>query len=190
MKKVMTLKEAVATFVSDGSYVSFGGIGDRTPSAAVHEVARQRKKNLRLVSDTAVTFAHDSILIGLGLVDKFEIAYMWGGIWGPDPLYRRAVEKGIPKPIELEEYSNFTAGMRFMAASMGLPFMPTKSPSLCWAQISRCTIQILKLLTIPIRESRSPWCQPLIRTSPLSMFNVVILLVTLRFWDMWVMTIV
>ena len=127
VKKVMTLKEAVATFVSDGSYVSFGGIGDRTPTAAVHEVARQRKKNLRLVSDTAVTFAHDSILIGLGLVDKFEIAYMWGGIWGPDPLYRRAIEKGIPKPIELEEYSNFTAGMRFMAASMGLPFMPTKS---------------------------------------------------------------
>jgi glutaconate CoA-transferase subunit A len=127
VNKVTTLKEAVSSYVFDGAYVCFGGIGDRTPSAAVHEVARQRKQNLRLVTDTAVTFAHDSILIALGLVDRFEVAYMWGGIWGQDPLYRRAAEKGIPKPIEIVEYSNFTTGMRFLAASMGLSFMPTKS---------------------------------------------------------------
>ncbi|NPV93332.1 MAG: CoA transferase subunit A [Firmicutes bacterium] len=125
--KVTTLKEAVNTYVSDGAYVCFGGIGDRTPSAAVHEVARQRKQNLRLVTDTAVTFAHDSILLGLGLVDRFEVAYNWGGIWGQDSVYRRAVEKGIPKPVEIVEYSNFTTGLRYLAASMGLSFMPTKS---------------------------------------------------------------
>ena len=97
VNKVMTLKEAVATFVADGSYVCFGGIGDRTPTAAVHEVARQRKQNLRLVSDTAVTFVHDSILIALGLVDKFEIAYMWGGIWGR--IRFTGACRRIPKPI-------------------------------------------------------------------------------------------
>ncbi|NPV90345.1 MAG: CoA transferase subunit A [Firmicutes bacterium] len=125
--KVTTLKEAVSRYVSDGMCLSFGGIGDRTPTAAVHEVGRQRKKNLRLVTDTAVSFVHDSTLIALGLVDRFEVAYMWGGIWGQDSLYRRAAEKGIPKPVEIVEYSNFTAGMRILAASMGLPFMPTKS---------------------------------------------------------------
>jgi glutaconate CoA-transferase subunit A len=127
INKVTTLKEAVSAFVTDGSYLSFGGIGDRTPTAAIHEVGRQRKKNLKLVTDTAVSFTHDSILIALGLVDRFEVAYMWGGIWGQDSLYRRAVEKEIPKPVEIVEYSNFSIGMRVMAASMGLSFMPTKS---------------------------------------------------------------
>ncbi|WP_054692645.1 CoA transferase subunit A [Syntrophomonas palmitatica] len=127
INKVVTLKEAVAQFVADGAYLSFGGIGDRTPTAAVHEVARQRKKNLRLVSDTSVSFVHDSILIGLGLVDKFEIAYNWGGIWGSDEVYRRALEKEIPRKIEIEEYSNLSTGMRFLAGSMGLSFMPVKS---------------------------------------------------------------
>ena len=105
VNKVMSLKQAVSALVSDGSYLGFGGIGDRTPTAAVHEVARQGKKHLRLVSDTSVSFVHDSILIGLGLVDKFEIAYNWGGIWGSDGVFRRALEKGIPHPIEIEEYA-------------------------------------------------------------------------------------
>lgn len=125
--KVTTLKEAVASLVKDGCYLSYGGIGDRTPTAAVHEVARQRKRNLKLVTDTAVSFVHDSILIGLGLVDRYEFAYNWGGIWGADPVLRRAAEKGIPKPVEFEEYSNFSVGMRFLAASLGLSCMPTKS---------------------------------------------------------------
>ncbi|MGE5391864.1 MAG: CoA transferase subunit A [Deltaproteobacteria bacterium] len=127
VNKVMTLREAVSAYVRHGAYLGFGGIGDRTPTAAVHEVARQRKEHLRLVSDTSVSFVHDSILIGLGLVDKFEVAYNWGGIWGSDGVYRRALEKGIPRPLEIEEYSNLSMGMRFLAGSMGLPFMPVKS---------------------------------------------------------------
>lgn len=127
VNKVMSLKQAVAQFVQDGAYLSFGGIGDRSPTAVVHEVARQGKKNLSLVSDTSVSFVHDSILIGLGLVDKFEIAYNWGGIWGSDEVYRRALEQEIPHRIEIEEYSNLSIGMRFLAASMGLSFMPVKS---------------------------------------------------------------
>ncbi|MGS0764024.1 CoA transferase subunit A [Syntrophomonas curvata] len=125
--KVTTLREAVNRFVHDGCYLSFGGIGDRTPTAAVHEVARQGKTNLCLVSDTSVSFVHDSILLGLGRVAKLEIAYNWGGIWGADAVYRRVLEKGIPRPIEIEEYSNFSMGMRFLAASLGLSFLPVKS---------------------------------------------------------------
>ena len=30
VNKVMSLKQAVAQFVQDGAYLSFGGIGDRT----------------------------------------------------------------------------------------------------------------------------------------------------------------
>jgi glutaconate CoA-transferase subunit A len=41
--------------------------------------------------------------------------------------YRRAVEKGIPHSIEVEEYTNYTMDLRFLAGSMSLPFIPTKS---------------------------------------------------------------
>jgi glutaconate CoA-transferase subunit A len=41
--------------------------------------------------------------------------------------YRRAAEAGIPRPIEIEEHSNFTIGLGLQAAASGLPFLPTKT---------------------------------------------------------------
>jgi glutaconate CoA-transferase subunit A len=41
--------------------------------------------------------------------------------------YRRAVERGIPAPLELEEHSNFAVGLGLMAAALGVPYLPTRS---------------------------------------------------------------
>jgi glutaconate CoA-transferase subunit A len=41
--------------------------------------------------------------------------------------YRRAAELAIPRPIEIEEHSNFTIGLGLQAAATGLPFMPTRT---------------------------------------------------------------
>lgn len=41
--------------------------------------------------------------------------------------YRRAVEKGIPNFIEVEEYSNLGIASRLIAGSMGISFMPVKT---------------------------------------------------------------
>jgi len=40
---------------------------------------------------------------------------------------RRAVEKGVPRKIEVEDYTNFTVALALTAGSLGIPFLPTKS---------------------------------------------------------------
>ena len=40
---------------------------------------------------------------------------------------RRAIEEGIPNPIELEEYTHYSMALRFMAGGMGVSHMLTKS---------------------------------------------------------------
>jgi len=40
---------------------------------------------------------------------------------------RRAVEEGIPRKIEIEDYTNFTISLALHAGALGIPFIPTKS---------------------------------------------------------------
>lgn len=123
--KIMTAKEAVSRFIKEGCYL--GMSVSAAPSALIWEIVRQkdRIKTLDLVITSQIGMS--SVLIGSGLVNKIEMAYNWGGIEGEDRVFRRAVEKGIPKNIEIEDYSNFGAAMRWQAGAMGLSFMPTKS---------------------------------------------------------------
>ncbi len=123
--KTMSLKEAIARFVSDGCSVTFGGFGARQPLAAVHEIARQGIKDLTIITDTSVDAT--DILVGAKLVRKLEGAYFGMGLLGLAPNIRRAYESGIPAKMEIEDYSNYAAGLRFLAAAMNVPFLPTKS---------------------------------------------------------------
>jgi glutaconate CoA-transferase subunit A len=41
--------------------------------------------------------------------------------------YRRAVERGEPRPVEVVEFSNFTLALALHAAAIGAPFLPTRS---------------------------------------------------------------
>ncbi len=123
--KIMTLADAVHEFVKDGSSVAYGAIAGREPMAVSYELVRQKKRDLTHVTDTTIDAAE--ILIAGGCLRKVECAYIWIGVVGSGHNYRRAVEKGIPSYLETEEYSNYGCSMRFMAAAMGLPYMPTKS---------------------------------------------------------------
>jgi glutaconate CoA-transferase subunit A len=123
--KLMTLEEAVSRFVSDGCSVAFGGIAGREPMAVSYELVRQRRRNLTFI--TATTCDSAEILIAGGCVSRVECAYIWVGVVGIGNNYRRAVEKGIPNYLEIQECSNFGMSMRFMAGALGLPFMPVKS---------------------------------------------------------------
>jgi glutaconate CoA-transferase subunit A len=67
------------------------------------------------------------MLIGAGCVKKIETSYNWIGGIGTGMNYRRAVEHGIPNKIEVEEYSNYSASLRFLAGAMGIPYLPTYS---------------------------------------------------------------
>ncbi len=124
INKVCSLSEAVSTCISDGDTISVGGFLARVPMGAVCEILRQRKKDLCVIVDSnseAVDF-----LIGAGLVRKVECAWVWISVANAFN-FRRAVEKGQPRSIEVEDYSNLAVGMRLLAGSLGVPFMPVKS---------------------------------------------------------------
>ncbi len=123
--KRMTVQEAVQRFVHDGDYVAIGGFGHiRVPMAVLYEIIRQRKRNLAIAGKTAV---HDiDILIGGGCVSKVECAYAFGHeLRGLSPAGRRAVESGRVKVVA--EISNAGYQWRFLAAAMGLPFIPARN---------------------------------------------------------------
>lgn len=121
----MDLKEAVREYVQDGCSISLGGIAAREPMAVTHEIIRQEKKDLTFITATYTDTIN--MLIGAGCIRRLEMAYVWIGVVGSGLNLRRAVEKGVPNKIEVVEYSNLAAAMRFLAGAMGLPFMPTRS---------------------------------------------------------------
>lgn len=123
--KRTTLQDAVKTYLQDGASFCLGGIGAREPMAVVHEIIRQGKKDLTFI--TATTIDASNILIGAGCLKKVESAYCWIGVVGNGLNLRRAVEKGIPRKIEIDDYSNFGASCRFLAGAMDIPFIPTRS---------------------------------------------------------------
>jgi glutaconate CoA-transferase subunit A len=119
------MTEAVAEFVQDGSTLVIEGFTHLICFAAAHEIIRQKKKNL-----TACRLTPDLIydqLVAAGCVKK--IVFSWAGNPGVGSLFglRRAVEEGIPRKVEIEEYTHFGMVARFMAGASHLPFMHLKS---------------------------------------------------------------
>ncbi len=123
--KLLPLSEAVKKFIPDGCRLRSGGIALRKPMAVIYEVMRQRRRDLTFLMSGWTEDA--DLLIAGGCVEKLEGSYLGLEAFGLAYGYRRAVEKGIPRKVVIEEYSNFGMTMRFMAASMGVPFMPVRS---------------------------------------------------------------
>ncbi len=122
--KRMSVAEAVAKYVPDGAFLALGGFGHvRVSTAAVYEIIRQRKKDLMLAGKTSVYDA--DVLIGSGCVTRTEVAYSFGHeLRGLAPAGRRAVESGQCEVVA--ELSNAAYQWRFLAAAMGLPFIPAR----------------------------------------------------------------
>ncbi|MFZ5634405.1 MAG: CoA transferase subunit A [Bacillota bacterium] len=123
--KLMTLKEAISTYVENGSSVTFGGFIGRDCVAAVHEIIRQGIRDLVVIDDSKTDMM--DLLVGAGCVRRWEGAYLGYGAIGLANNVRRAVEQGVPGPIELEDWSNAAVSMRFLAGGLNVPFMATRS---------------------------------------------------------------
>ncbi|MFQ5878491.1 MAG: CoA transferase subunit A [Acidobacteriota bacterium] len=125
MSKVMTMKEAIARLVRDGDVIVMEGFTHLIPFAAGHEIIRQGKKDLTLCRLTP-DLIYDQ-LIAAGCARK--MVFSWAGNPGVGPLhaFRRAVEKGRPRPLEIEEYTHFGMVLRLMAGASNLPFLPTRN---------------------------------------------------------------
>ena len=122
--KQMTAAEAVKRFILSGDFLALGGFGHvRVGMPIVYEIIRQQKQHLAMAGKTAV---HDlDVLVGSGCVDRVEVAYAFGHeLRGLSPASRRAVESGKCRIIG--EISNAGYQWRFLAAMMGLPFIPTR----------------------------------------------------------------
>jgi glutaconate CoA-transferase, subunit A len=120
------MREAVARFVPDGASVCVGtALEALIPFAAGHEVIRQRRRDLTLVGPISdILF---DMLVAAGCVRRIQAAWVGNVSAGLGHNYRRAVEQGIPHPIEVEDHSNLSIAVALQAGAMGAPFIPTRS---------------------------------------------------------------
>jgi len=122
--KRRSLAEAIREQVHDGDAVALGlALESGIPFAAVHEIIRQRRKDLTLIGPIS-DMAFDQ-LIAAGTVAKVIAAWVGNVAGGSGYGFRRAYEQGQPRRIVMEDHSNFTIGLALKAAAMGLPYLPT-----------------------------------------------------------------
>jgi glutaconate CoA-transferase subunit A len=119
------MREAIGAYVGDNCSVAIEGFTGFISFAAGHEIIRQRRRNLTLIRMTP-DLIYDQ-MIAAGTASKLIFSYM--GNPGVGSLYciRRAVEKGIPYPLELEEYSHYGLVGRYAAGAARLPFFALRS---------------------------------------------------------------
>jgi glutaconate CoA-transferase subunit A len=122
--KVLTMKDAIARYVSDGATIVIEGFTHLICFAAGHEIIRQGRRDLTLCRLTP-DLIYDQ-MIGAGCARK--LIFSWAGNPGAGPLYalRRAVEQKVPGPLELEEYSHAGMVARLAAGAAKLPFFPLR----------------------------------------------------------------
>lgn len=150
--KLTTIKEAVERIICDGSYIAIGGFGSvRIPTAVLHEIVRQRKKNLGVSGHTAT---HDfQILAAGGCIGRCDVAYVVGlEARGLSKVARSLFED---QGVEATEWTNATLAWRYRAAAMGVPFLPTRvmlgSDTFRYsaAKEIRCPFTDIKLAAVP-----------------------------------------
>ena len=123
MDKVHSLHDAIAADVHEDMSVAMGcALESLIPFAASYEIIRQRKRNLTLIGP--ISDMQFDQLIGAGCVKKIIASWVGNVAAGLGHNYRRAAEAGIPRPIEIEEHSNFTIGLGLQAAALGSAFSP------------------------------------------------------------------
>jgi glutaconate CoA-transferase subunit A len=119
MSEFLSLPDAIAAYVHDGSTIALEGFTHLIPFAAGHEIIRQHKRDLTLIRMTP-DLIYDQ-LIGMGCARK--LIFSWGGNPGVGSLHRLrdAVEHSWPQPLELEEHSHAAMANAYAAGAAGLP---------------------------------------------------------------------
>lgn len=123
-KPILTLAEAVRTYVPEGQELFIGGFAYSDPMALAHELIRQKRRHLYVMKTSGGVLVDQ--LVGAGCVDKLLLCHVWNSV-GPVPAhcFRRAIEQGYPHPIAIEEMSFGAFTSALIAGGCGLPFMPT-----------------------------------------------------------------
>jgi len=150
--KRMTEREAVEKFVHDGDYLAIGGFGaNRIPNAIVHEIVRQRKKNLGFLGHTST---HDFQVLAAGkCFNRVDAAYIVGlEARGLSPNARRYMESG---EVQVTEWSNYALDVRLKAAADGVSFgilrsiLGTDTFKMSGAKVVECPFTGKKYAAVP-----------------------------------------
>ncbi len=150
--KRMNEKEAVERFVPDGCYLAIGGFGaNRIPNAVVHEIVRQRRKNLGFLGHTST---HDFQVLAAGrCFDRVDSAYIVGlEARGLSPNARRYMESG---EVQVTEWSNYALAARLRAAAEGVSFgiirtmLGTDTFKMSCAKVVECPFTGKKYAAVP-----------------------------------------
>lgn len=123
--KRCTLRQAIAAHVHDGASVAVEGFTAFICFAAGHEIIRQRRRDLTLIRMTP-DLIYDQ-MVAAGAASKLVFAYLGNPGVGSLHCIRRAIEKGTPRPLAVEEYSHYGMVGRYMAGASRLPFYPLRS---------------------------------------------------------------
>jgi len=119
MSEFLGLADAIARHVRDGDRVALEGFTHLIPFAAGHEIIRQERRDLTLIRMTP-DLLYDQ-MIGAGCARK--LVFSWGGNPGVGSLHRLrdAVERGWPRPLEIEEHSHAAMAHAYAAGAAGMP---------------------------------------------------------------------
>src|SRR5436309_3031814 len=149
--KVISTREAVGRLVRDGASVALGcALEPAIPFAFAHEVIRQRRQDLHLIGPIS-DIAFDQ-LIGAGCVGRISAAWVGNVSAGLAHAYRRAMEEGMPRRVEVRDHSNFTIAQALLAGAVGAPYLPTRT--LLGSDIPRATTSFFTSTTAPRAASK------------------------------------
>jgi len=123
--KLLSMHDAIAALVHDGDTVAIEGFTACIGFAAGHEIIRQGRRDLTLCRMTP-DLLYDQ-MVAAGCARKLVFSYLGNPGVGSLHCIRRALEKGIPAPLELEEYSHYGMVGRYTAGAYHLPFFPLRS---------------------------------------------------------------
>jgi glutaconate CoA-transferase subunit A len=130
MSKLITMQQAIADLVPDGSSVALGlQLEQMIPFAAGHEIIRQKKRELRLIGPISDILFDQ--LIGAGCVKDVVAAWVGNVMMGSAYNFRRATEEENPgtpgEKLKVFNMTNFSISLALQAGAMGVPFLPTRS---------------------------------------------------------------
>ena len=121
--KALSLKRLIQQFISDGDLVYLEGLlANRLPMAAVNELIRAQRRNLKLVS-APNGLAIDQ-LIGAGCVAEVEFYFLGFTTkqgFASMHRFREAVEANT---IQAKESMGYAIAMALRAGAFGIPFIP------------------------------------------------------------------
>jgi glutaconate CoA-transferase, subunit A len=110
--------------VQSGSNLAIGGcLYSRTPMGLLLEVLRRGRDEL-VLSRSLMCYEGELFLVA-GAAREIVTSWMGLGLpWGISKILRAFIESGRAR---YQEWSHLSLGLRYKAAAMGMPFLPTTS---------------------------------------------------------------